>query len=75
MQTFALKSDRVSLGVTETGGHLSEITFDIGDGRRVAPMKSTRRMRSIGGDFFCARFGASDVIRATTQRPAFRRKS
>ena len=33
MKIFPLSSDRVSLGVTETGGHLSDVAFDIGGGR------------------------------------------
>jgi len=74
MKTFALKSDRVSLGVTETGGHLSDVTFVVADGRRIAPMHTAPWsdetlppdippiLRILRGDFFCAPFGASDVI-------------
>ena len=74
MRTFALLSDRVSLGVTETAGHLSDVTFIIGDGRSVAPMHTAPWsneelppdippiLRILRGDFFCAPFGASDVI-------------
>jgi hypothetical protein len=74
MKTYALESDRVSLGVTVTGGHLSDVTFVIGDGRRVAPMHTAPwsdeslssdippMLRILRGDFFCAPFGASDVM-------------
>jgi hypothetical protein len=74
MNTFAIRSDAASLEVTETGGHLSDVTFWLADGRRVAPMHTAPwyhealpadtppMMRVLRGDFFCAPFGENDVI-------------
>ena len=33
MNTFPIRSDAVSLAVTETGGHLSDVTFSSGNAR------------------------------------------
>ena len=38
MKLFPLSSDRVSLAVTETGGHLSNVTFTLPSGGHVSPM-------------------------------------
>ncbi|MFI0847017.1 hypothetical protein [Mesorhizobium sp. IMUNJ 23232] len=74
MKSFALRSDRVSPSVTETGGHLSDVSFTLQDGRRVSPMhvapwadeqldaSTPPIIRVLRGDFFCAPFGASDLI-------------
>ena len=71
MKTFLLVSDRVSLAVTETGAHLSDVAFVLPDGRRVAPMHTAPWadeplgedmppvLRVLRGDFFCAPFGAA----------------
>jgi len=73
MKTYPLRSDRVSLAVTATGGHLSDVAFDLA-GRRLAPMHTAPwfdepmppdappMLRVLRGDFFCAPFGASDVV-------------
>lgn len=73
MKTFPIGSDRVSLAVTATGGHLSEVAFDL-DGRRVSPMHTAPwfdeemppdtppMLHMLRGDFFCAPFGPNDVI-------------
>jgi hypothetical protein len=73
MKMFPLSSDRVSLAVTETGGHLSDVAFDIGSGERVKPMHTAPWtpdepgpgtdpiLRVLRGDFFCAPFAANDV--------------
>lgn len=78
MQMFPLNSDRVSLAVTETGGHLSDVAFDIG-GRRVSPMHAgpwtpdelapdaDPILGVLRGDFFCAPFAANDVDPAETR--------
>lgn len=74
MQVFPLECDSVSLGVAETGAQLSDVTFTLPDGRRVAPMHTAPwadealaadtppSLRVLRGDFLCAPFGASDVI-------------
>jgi hypothetical protein len=74
MKTFPLRSDRVSLAVTETGGQLSEVAFVLADGRTVAPMHVAPwadetlgddippMLRVLRGDFLAAPFGASDVL-------------
>lgn len=74
MKSFALRSDRVALSVTETGGHLSDVAFTLQDGRRVSPMHvapwadeelsadTPPIIRVLRGDFFCAPFGASDLL-------------
>lgn len=71
---FPLRSDLVSLAVTETGGHLSDVTFHLDGGRTVRPMHTAQWagealgpdtppiLRMLRGDFFCAPFGASDVL-------------
>ena len=76
VKTFPLKSDAVSLGVTETGGQLSDVAFIV-EGRQVAPMHTAPwtdealpadtpdMLRILRGDFFCAPFGASDVLGGT----------
>ena len=79
MKTFPLNSDRVSLGVTETGGHLSDVAFDLGGGERVKPMHTAPWnsaelgpdidpiLHVLRGDFFCAPFAANDVDPAETR--------
>jgi hypothetical protein len=73
MKTFPIHSDRASLALTETGGHLSDVTFILDGGRRVSPMHAAPwspdevaagtepLLRVLRGDFFCAPFGANDV--------------
>ena len=74
MKLFPLSSDKVSLGVTETGGHLSDVAFDTGTGRRVTPMHTAPWapdelpadidpiLHVLRGDFFCAPFGPNDIV-------------
>jgi hypothetical protein len=74
MTCFPLRSDLVSLSITETGGQLSDVTFTLEGGRRVSPMHvapwaneqlpadTPPIIRVLRGDFFCAPFGASDMI-------------
>lgn len=74
MKSFALQSDRVSLAVTELGGHLSDVVFTLADGRHISPMHTAPWadeklpadtppiLRVLRGDFFCAPFGSSDLI-------------
>ena len=38
MKVFPLRSNAVSLAVTETGGHLSDVVFSPGGGRAISPM-------------------------------------
>lgn len=71
---FPIASNRTSLAVTQTGGHLSGVTFTLRDGRQVRPMHlapwvnetlpddAPPVLRMLRGDFFCAPFGSSDVI-------------
>jgi hypothetical protein len=78
MIQFPLASDRVSLGVTQTGGHLSDVTFTLPDGRQVRPMHvapwadedlpddTPAILKVLRGDFFCAPFGLSDLIEPAT---------
>src|SRR4051812_19449213 len=79
MKLFPLGSDCVSLAVTETGGHLSDVAFTLPGGRRVSPMHvapwaneslpddTPAILRILRGDFFCAPFGSSDVIPGETR--------
>jgi hypothetical protein len=79
VRSFSILSDRVSLAVTETGGHLSDVTFTLDDGRHVRPMHTAPWadeelpadtppiLRLLRGDFFCAPFGASDLIAGETR--------
>jgi hypothetical protein len=79
MKVFPLRSDRVSLAVTETGGHLSDVAFDIGGDRPVTPMHTAPWqpgelgpgvdpiLQVLRGDFFCAPFAANDVDPAETR--------
>ena len=79
MKTYAIGSDQVSLAVTEIGGHLSDVTFTLDGGRRVSPMHTAPWIDEdlpddlppvltvLRGDFFCAPFGASDVIPGDTR--------
>jgi hypothetical protein len=74
MKQFPLRSDLVSLAVTETGGHLSDVVFVLSGGRQVSPMHTAPWanenlpedtppiLRVLRGDFFCAPFGSSDLI-------------
>ena len=79
MKQFPLRSDRVSLAVTETGGHLSDVVFVLSGGRQVSPMHTAPWadeplpedtppiLRVLRGDFFCAPFGSSDLIPGETR--------
>ena len=74
MKSFSLKSDLVSLAVTETGGQLSDVAFVLDDGRTVAPMHVAPwagetlgddippMLRMLRGDFLAAPFGANDLL-------------
>lgn len=74
MKAWPIKSDRASFAVTETGAHLDRVEFVLDDGRTIAPMHTSPWehealpadldpiLRILRGDFFCAPFGASDVI-------------
>ena len=74
MTSFPVRSDRVSLALTGTGGHLSDTTFSFADGRVVRPMHTAPWgqerlandtppiLRTLRGDFFCAPFGSSDLL-------------
>lgn len=79
MDTFRIASDHVSLGVTGTGGHLSDVTFTLPNGRTVQPMHTApwanetlaadtpEILRMLRGDFFCAPFGSSNLIASETR--------
>lgn len=70
MKTFPVSADRAALSVTETGGHLSDVTFTLSDGRKVKPMHTSpweketlaadtpAILKVLRGDFFCAPFGS-----------------
>ena len=76
---FPLASNRTSLAVTETGGHLSDVTFSLPGGRKISPMHiapwigetmpadAPALLGVLRGDFFCAPFGGSDVIAGETR--------
>ncbi len=73
MKTHLIKNNSVEVGVTEECGHLFPVRFFFGDktikpmhiapwadedhGKSIPPMLKTLR-----GDFFCAPFGASDIL-------------
>ncbi len=69
--SWELHSDRVSLAVTEAGGHLGPVQFDLG--RVVAPFhvapwnaeagarKLLPLLRVLRGDFFCMPFGGNET--------------
>lgn len=77
MKSYALRSDLVSLDVTEIGGQLSDVTFTLPGGRRVSPMHKAPWtpeelapdtppvIQMLRGDFFCAPFGAADITPGT----------
>jgi len=70
MKMFPLGADGASLSVTETGGHLSDVTFTLPGGAKVRPMHTVpwqpeelepgapNVLRVLRGDFFCAPFGS-----------------
>lgn len=74
MKTWPIQADRVSLAVTETGAHLSDVRFALDSGRTIAPMHTSPWeheelppdlppiLRVLRGDFFCAPFAESNVI-------------
>jgi hypothetical protein len=68
IDSWKLASDKVVAHVTETGGHLAPVTFDLGDGSvqpfMVAPWAEEELspdteevLRLLRGDFFCMPFG------------------
>src|SRR5262245_51611944 len=73
LKTLPISSDRVSLALTEMGGHLSDVTFVLDEGHRVSPMhtapwthdevapETDPILRVLRGDFFCAPFGPNDA--------------
>ena len=79
MKAWPIQSDRVSLAVTETGAHLSDVRFTLDDGRSVAPMHTSPWeheslptdlppiLSVLRGDFFCAPFADSNVIPTETR--------
>ena len=79
MKAWPIRSDRVSLAVTETGAHLSDVRFTLDDGRSAAPMHTSPWeheslpadlppiLRVLRGDFFCAPFADSNVIPTETR--------
>ena len=79
MKTFPLRSDLTSLALTETGAHLSDVTFTLPGGRKVSPTHTAPwadepmpddtppMLRVLRGDFLCAPFGDSDVIPTETR--------
>ncbi|HVY51072.1 MAG TPA: hypothetical protein VHA07_05865 [Devosia sp.] len=74
MRVWTIAADRASLGVTETGAHLDNVTFSLAGGLTLKPMHTSPWeheqlppdldpiLRVLRGDFFCAPFGASDVL-------------
>lgn len=79
MQRFEIHNDAAQVGVTAEGGHLDPVRFQVG-GRTVAPMHvapwadepnldpaTPPILRILRGDFFCAPFGASDVLADETR--------
>jgi len=73
MQTWRIQGERVRLGVTALGGQLDNVCFEIGRGT-IRPLHTAPwppdghaddvppMLRVLRGDFFCAPFGASDVL-------------
>ena len=73
MKIFEIKSNKVSLGITEQGGHLSDVTF-FTDSKIIKPMHIAPWvnekidnsippiLKILRGDFFCAPFGDSDIL-------------
>jgi hypothetical protein len=70
MKSFSLQSDRVALEITELGGHIAPVRFDLGEGKRVNPYSlppwspedfpdQPACVRVLRGDFFCFPFGES----------------
>ncbi len=71
MKSYSLQSDRVALEITELGGHMAPVWFDLGEGKRVNPYSlppwspedfpdQPACVRVLRGDFFCFPFGESD---------------
>lgn len=73
MRVYRISSDAVALGVTEHGGQLDEVRFQLAHGTFM-PMHTSPwldephaddvppMLRILRGDFFCAPFGDSDVL-------------
>jgi hypothetical protein len=74
MKTFPVRSDRTTFAVTATGGHLDDVRFTLEGCGTVRPMHTAPwfdeempadappMLRVLRGDFFCAPFGANDVM-------------
>lgn len=70
--SWRFASDRVQAAVTELGGHLGPVQFQLG-GRTIAPLSvapwaeepcpkgTPALLKSLRGDFFCAPFGGNDI--------------
>ncbi len=78
MNIFNLKSNKVKLGITEQGGQLSDVSFITNSGI-IKPMHTAHwvneklddsippALKILRGDFFCAPFGDSDVLKNETR--------
>ena len=78
MKIIQIKNNKVSLGITEQGGQLSDVTF-ITDSRIIKPMHKAPwadeklndsfppMLKILRGDFFCAPFGDSDILENETR--------
>jgi len=81
MKLFPISSDRAALALTETGGHLADVTFTLPDGEKIRPMHTAHWagetldpsippiLQMLRGDFFCAPFSTSDVIPGGEKHP------
>ncbi|MCC5841263.1 MAG: hypothetical protein JJT96_14190 [Opitutales bacterium] len=72
----------VQLAITERGGHLAPVYFDLPDGRRVSPLAlapwepsevdpaNPPILKVLRGDFFCLPFGGDDAFPTIHGEPA-----
>ena len=74
MKIYSVQNEKVKVGVTEECGHLSPVQFFL-DGKTIEPLNAAPwfdeklddsippMLKLLRGDFFCAPFGASDILK------------
>ncbi len=74
MKIYSVQNEKVKVGVTEECGHLSPVQFFL-DSKTIEPLNTAPwyneklddsippMLKLLRGDFFCAPFGASDILK------------
>ena len=74
MKIYSVQNEKVKVGVTEECGHLSPVQFFL-DSKTIEPLNIAPwydeklddsippMLKLLRGDFFCAPFGASDILK------------